>query len=78
MHKLAAQVHNLMAEEKLGVQIQLGTLAPLCINEKLRIVNYASEIMSIGTEQASAHLPRSSVVEIGRGKLLDYLWSVSV
>ncbi len=61
-------------------QIQLGRHALLYINEKLRIVNYASEIMSTGTEPATtyhtAHLPVSSVVEIGRVKLLDDLWSV--
>lgn len=76
IHKLAVQVHD---QGKLGlVQIQLGTHARLYINEKLRIVNYASKIMSIGTEQATTRFPQSSVVEIGRGKLLDYLWSISV
>lgn len=66
------------------MQSQLGTHALLydthtyIHNEKLWIVNYASEIMSIGTEQTTTHFPQSSVVEIGRRRLLDYLWSVSV
>lgn len=74
MHKLAVQVHNLMTKGKLGrEQIQLGTHALLYINKKLRIVNRALKIMSKGSEQATTHFPQSSVVELGGGKLLDYL-----
>lgn len=55
----------------------MGRHALLYINEKLRVVSYASEIMPKGTEQATTS-PQRSVLELGKGKLQDYLGSISV